>query len=174
MTRMTAEERRRHVLAVAVGQFARGGLHGTSTDDIAREAGISQPYLFRLFSTKKELFLAAVQLTFDRARAVLLGAAGDLRGREALKAMGQQYRQFLADRTLLLTQMHAFAACDDPDVRSLCQACFGKLWTDVSGVSEEEVVEFFAYGMLLNVAAAMDLPEVLHVPWVRACLRAET
>ena len=114
---MPAAERKELVLAAAIAEFAKGGLEGTSTEVIARRADISQPYLFRLFPTKKALFLAAVQRTFDRATQILVDAAGDLEGEEAMSAMGDAYREFLADRTLLLTQMHAFAACDDDEVR---------------------------------------------------------
>ncbi len=173
MVRMPAAERRELVLAAAVTEFARGGLEGTSTEAIARRADISQPYLFRLFPTKKALFLAAVERTFQRATQLLMDAAGERRGEEALHAMGEAYRDFLADRTLLLTQMHAFAACDDDEVRTLTQTAFGKLWmalADVSGASDEELVTFVAHGMLLNVAAAMDLTSVIDLPWVAACL----
>lgn len=173
MVRMSAEERRELVLAAAIAEFAKGGLEGTSTEVIARRADISQPYLFRLFPSKKALFLAAVQRTFDRATQLLVDAAGDLRGDEALQAMGDAYRSFLEDRTVLLTQMHAFAACDDDEVRALTQTCFGKLWqaiADASGADDEQLVTFVAFGMLLNVAAAMDLPSVMNVPWVEACL----
>src|SRR3954466_7495653 len=64
--RLTADERRAEIIEAAVKAFAQGGLDGTSTDDIARIAGVSQPYLFRLFGTKRELFLAAVGRCFDR------------------------------------------------------------------------------------------------------------
>ena len=51
--------------------FARGGLHGTSTEEIAEAAGISQPYLFRLFGTKKRLFVATRRALHGRhARAL--------------------------------------------------------------------------------------------------------
>ena len=60
-TRSTAAERRDAVLRAAQVAFARGGLHGTSTEEIAEAAGISQPYLFRLFGTKKKLFVASVE-----------------------------------------------------------------------------------------------------------------
>jgi AcrR family transcriptional regulator len=173
MSRLTAEERRAQVIRAAVAEFAQGGLAGTSTEDIARHAGISQPYLFRLFGSKKELFLAAVEYTFSRARETLLGAAGSLSGEEALHAMGDQYREFLADRTLLLTQLHAFAACGDEDVRQVVRSCFGKLWLDVAertGATDEQLSNFFGKGMLVNVAAAMDLTAVVDLPWVRACL----
>jgi AcrR family transcriptional regulator len=170
---MPAAERRELVLAAAITEFARGGLEGTSTEVIAERAGISQPYLFRLFPTKKALFLAAVERTFERATQILVDAAGDLRGEEAMAAMGDAYRTFLQERTLLLTQMHAFAACDDDDVRALTQTSFGKLWlavADATGTSDEELVNFVAHGMLLNVAAAMDLTSVMDLPWVAACL----
>ena len=63
--RQTAEERREAVLAAATREFAEKGLHGASTDTIARAAGISQPYLFRLFGSKKGLYLATVQRSKD-------------------------------------------------------------------------------------------------------------
>ena len=64
--RLTADERRAAIIEAAVTAFAEGGLAGTSTEEVARIAGVSQPYLFRLFGTKRELFLAAVGRCFDR------------------------------------------------------------------------------------------------------------
>ncbi len=174
--RMSSDERRDAVVQAAIVEFAKGGLVGTSTEDIARRAGISQPYLFRLFGTKKDLFLAAVERTFDRAQAILVEAAGDLTGMEAKMAMGAAYRSFLADRTLLLTQMHAYAACDDDDVRRVTQGRFGKLWltvAEITGLDDDSLIEFFGHGMLLTMAAAMDLMAVIDLPWVRACLGPE-
>jgi len=169
--RMSASERREQVLNAALAEFAARGLAGTSTEDVARRAGISQPYLFRLFPTKKGLFLALVQRCFERIAEVFTTAAGDHSGEDALMAMGDAYHQLLADRTLLLLQMHAYAACDDPDIRAATRAGFKELWLLVerlSGVSYERIVSFFAVGMLMNVAAAMDLPAV-DERWAKAC-----
>jgi len=169
--RMSASERREQVLNAALAEFAARGLAGTSTEDVARRAGISQPYLFRLFPTKKGLFLALVQRCFERIAEVFTTAAGDHSGEDALMAMGDAYHQLLADRTLLLLQMHAYAACDDPDIRAATRAGFKELWLLVerlSGVSYERIVSFFAVGMLMNVAAAMDLPAV-DERWAMAC-----
>src|SRR5204863_476321 len=58
--RKTADQRREEILVAAFDEFAEHGLHGTSTDVIARKAGVSQPYVFRLFGTKKELYLESV------------------------------------------------------------------------------------------------------------------
>src|SRR3954453_12202039 len=106
--RQTAEERRESVLRAALPEFAAGGLSGTSTEVIARRAGISQPYLFRLYSTKKALFLATVDLCFARVRTCFEQAAEGREGQDALAAMGAAYGNLLADRDLLLAQMHAY------------------------------------------------------------------
>ena len=169
--RMSASERREQVLNAALAEFAARGLAGTSTEDVARRAGISQPYLFRLFPTKKGLFLALVQRCFERIAEVFTTAAGDHSGEDALMAMGDAYHQLLADRTLLLLQLHAYAACDDPDIRAATRAGFKELWLLVerlSGVSYERIVSFFAVGMLMNAAAAMDLPAV-DERWAQWC-----
>ena len=172
---MTAAERRKSVLAAATVEFAQGGLAGTSTEAIARRAGISQPYLFRLFPTKKALFLAAVKQGFARVREqfeqAVVVPGGELSGEEALNAMGAAYLQLLDDRVFLLVQLHAYAACDDDEVRATTRRGFRDLWYTVeriSGVPLDGVRDFMAQGMLLNVVAAMDLGEVRE-RWARAC-----
>jgi AcrR family transcriptional regulator len=169
--RMKAGERREAVLAAAVTEFAARGLAGTSTEDVARRAGISQPYLFRLFPTKKALFLALVDRCFRQVAATFEAAAADRVGEEALEAMADAYHQLLQDRTLLLLQLHAYAACDDPEIRDATRTGFKQLWALVerlSGLPYDRVVMFFAMGMLMNVAAAMDLPAV-DERWTRWC-----
>lgn len=161
--RKTAEVRREEILEAAVKEFAQGGLHGTSTEDIARRAGISQPYLFRLFGTKKELFMASSRRCFARVLAAFQEAAGGTQGPEAMKAMGNAYDQLLKDRELLLGQMQVYAACSDPEIRDATRAGFAELFRyveDVTGAGTLEIRDFFAMGMLMNVAAAMDLPQI--------------
>ena len=161
--RMPAAERRELVLEAAVAEFAARGLAGTSTEDVARRAGISQPYLFRLFPTKKALFITLVERCFQRVRDTFAAAATDLTGDEALMAMADAYERLLEDRTLLLLQMQAYAACDDPDVRAATRTGYKQLWElseRLTGLPFQTIVDFFAVGMLMNVAAAMDLPSV--------------
>ena len=161
--RMPAAERRELVLEAAVAEFAAHGLAGTSTEDVARRAGISQPYLFRLFPTKKALFLALVEQCFHRVEDAFTAAVGDLTGEDALTAMGDEYERLLEDRTLLLLQMQIYAACDDPEIRVAARAGYKGLWERIeriTGLPFQRVVDFFAIGMLMNVAAAMDLPSV--------------
>src|SRR5215212_2517717 len=114
--RQSAEERRESILDAALIEFAERGLHGTSTEDIARRAGISQPYLFRLFGTKKELFIASVERCMRETKETFADAAAGKQGEEALQAMGSAYLDLLEDRTRLLGQMQAYVACEDADV----------------------------------------------------------
>jgi AcrR family transcriptional regulator len=169
-TRQTAEERREAVLTAALAAFAHGGLHGTSTEQIAVAAGISQPYLFRLFGTKKKLFVATVERCMEDTLELFRQAAGDLRGEAALDAMADAYVQMvLNDRPRLLAQMQAYAACDDPEVREAMRTGYGKLHLfveTVSGLPQEVVSHWFAVGKLLNVIAAMDLLGSRE-PWAR-------
>jgi AcrR family transcriptional regulator len=165
-TRMTADERREAIVAAGIEEFALHGLAGASTDVVARRAGVSQPYVFQLFGTKKELFLAVIKRAFDRTAIAFEDAASQQRaGRiedcnTVLEAMGHAYMDLLADRTLLLVQLQAYAACSDPDVQALVRAEYGRLYRMVqaaSAASDEDVHHFFAEGMLLNVGAAMGL-----------------
>jgi AcrR family transcriptional regulator len=161
--RKSAEVRREEILEAAMKEFAYGGLHGTSTEKIAQRAGISQPYLFRLFGTKKELFVASSRRCFDRVLASFQEAADGKTGPEAKQAMGQAYDRLLADREMLLGQMQTYAACSDPEIRDATRAGFAALFRYVeqaTGASTLEIRDFFALGMLMNVAAAMDLPQI--------------
>jgi AcrR family transcriptional regulator len=160
-TRQTADERRDAIVDAAMVEFADTGLAGTSTESIARRVGISQPYLFRLFGTKKELFLAAVERCFAETVQTFRDAArGATDGEDALDRMGQAYFQLISDKARLRMQMQAYAACDDPDVRRVVQRGYGELTgliLGLSGASAERVSHFMAKGMLLNVMASMDV-----------------
>src|ERR1700724_602368 len=118
-TRSTAQERRGELVTAALSEFAVGGMHGTSTEAIARRAGISHAYLFRLFGTKKQLFIACVALCFRRVLDTFAAAAVGATPQERLDAMGRAYREMLADRELLLAQMQLYAACSDPELREI-------------------------------------------------------
>jgi AcrR family transcriptional regulator len=166
-TRMSAPERREQILTAALREFARRGLHGTSTEDIARRAGISQPYLFRLFGTKKELFIASVERCMRETKETFVDAAAGKQGEEALHAMGYAYLDLLEDRTRLLGQMQAYVACDDAEVCAVVRKGYGELVEfveRVSGAPPEVVSAFFAKGMLLNVITAMSLLDA-DEPW---------
>ena len=162
-TRQTAEERRENVVSEATREFAAHGYAGTSTMDIAKRVGVSQPYLFQLFGTKKDLFIAAVHECFDRVRTRFESVAQEARKESAdpehlLHAMGMAYCALLADRDMLRLQMQAYAACDDADIQRVVRDEWTRLFDSVSsasGASQDDILHWLAEGMLMNVAAAI-------------------
>jgi AcrR family transcriptional regulator len=164
---MSGRQRRSQVLGIAAGEFADHGLHGASIEAIAHEAGITQAYVFRMFGTKKALFVELVGAAFDRFSDGMTQAADGTRGLSALTLMGAQYYELLADRTTLLLQLQGFAACGDSEVRDLVRARLARMWdtvADTAGLDPVTVKSFLAFGMLLNNVAALDIDE-LDEPW---------
>ena len=160
-TRKSATERRDEILEAALVEFAAHGLDGGSTEAIAKAAGISQPYVFRLFRTKKQLFMATIERCMRGTLEMFHTASAGLSGEEALHAIGEAYTERLAvDPTYLHAQMQSYAASDDPEIREVVRRGFGELVEYVERVSRlpsDRVSQFFAQGMLLNVIASMDL-----------------
>jgi AcrR family transcriptional regulator len=169
--RRSAAERREEVLAIAVRHFAEGGYNGTSTEAIAREAGISQPYLFRLFRTKRELFLACSDRACDHVAEAFRRAAEPVPAEQRLDAMGHAYvTELLPERHEIMLLLQSYAACADAAIQAHVRARFGELVQLVARLAEVDVADtfdFFSHGMLLNVIAALDLPAQIDVePWV--------
>jgi AcrR family transcriptional regulator len=171
--RKSREERREEILDAAQQVFAESGYHGASTEEIARRAGISQPYIFRLFGTKKDLFIAVDTRCFRQTLEMFQRAAEGLRGEEALQAIGRAYGRLLqTDRTYLRGQMAAYAACDDSEICEAVRNGYGDLVAyveRVSGAGPERVASFFAAGMLMNVLASMGLQDPTE-PWAQRLL----
>src|SRR3954447_4987727 len=133
--RKTADERRDEVLHAAIAEFALAGLHGTSTERIAQRVGLSQPYIFRLFATKKQLFIAAIERCFAETLALFQSATEGVEREGAMMAMGLAYREnLLPDQTRLLSQMQAYAACYDEDIRAVVRRGYGDLYEFVERV----------------------------------------
>ncbi len=172
--RKTAEERREDVLDAALEVFAEHGLSGASTDEIARKAGISQPYLFRLFRTKKELFIASTERCFRETLETFERAAEGKTGEEALQAMGEAYGELIrSNPNRLRGQMQTYAACADAEICAVARRGYGELVDFVeraTGVDSMRLSEFFARGMLINVIASMDLLDAKE-SWAQKLLR---
>jgi AcrR family transcriptional regulator len=165
---MSGVERRSQVLQIAAGEFATHGLHGASTEAIARSAEITQAYVFRIFGTKKALFLEVMVAAFERMTEGMRKAAGSKTGLDALTCMGAQYSEMLADHTSLLLQLQGFAACGDPEVRDAVRESFGRMWqmvAEATGLDPVTIKAFLAFGMLLNNGAALQVA-TLDERWV--------
>jgi AcrR family transcriptional regulator len=178
--RVSAAERREELISAAVVEFAKGGLHGTPVERIARRVGVAQPYVFSLFQSKRELFLAALERGFERLADTFRSAAADYReGRgpqeceDAMGAMGMAYKELLAsDRDYLMLQHQSYAACEDEIVRARVRHRYAQLVDlvrELSGAEPELVDDFIRHGMALNVAAALGVEELsVDCPWIQA------
>jgi len=176
--RVPAAERREELIAAAVHEFAQGGLHGTPVERIARRVGVAQPYVFSLFSNKRELFLAAIDRSFQRVADTFRAAAEDYReGRaadceDALEAMGRAYKRLLIDdRDYLMLQHQSYAACDDEVVRVRVRHRYAQLLDlaqELSAADPEQLDDFFRHGMALNVTAALGVEDLsIGCDWVQ-------
>ncbi len=166
---MSGSERRSQVLGIAADEFADHGLHGASTESMARSAEITQAYIFRMFGTKKALFLEVMVGAFDGMTEAMRAAAGSETGLDALSRMGARYHEMLADRTSLLLQLQGFAACGDPEIRDAVRDSFGRMWQMVAqttGLDPVTIKAFLAFGMLLNNGAALQVAD-LDEPWAQ-------
>jgi AcrR family transcriptional regulator len=165
--RLTAAERGEEVLQAAVQAFGASGYAGTKTDEIARLAGVSQPYVIRLFGTKQQLFLAVLQTVCDRIEQTFREAAEE---EPTLASLGSRYETFLAERELLLVLLHGFSASGDPAIGDVVRERFGGIYhlvRDLTGASPAETREFLGTGMLLTVMTAMQVlgPTAVQLPW---------
>jgi AcrR family transcriptional regulator len=176
--RVPAAERRDALIEAAIHEFAHGGLHGTPVERIARRVGVAQPYVFSLFPSKRELFLAAVERDFQLTEETFTRVAATLDRNaaapenEILEVIGNAYIELLdSHRDYLMLQHQAYAACDDPEIRARVRSCYARLVACIealSGADSERIDEFIAKGMWLNVAAAIGVEELSPTgSWVR-------
>jgi len=164
-TRMPAEERREQLLEAATRAFAHGGYHGTSTDAVAREAGVSQPYVVRTFGTKLALFLQVFGRATDKIRlafeAVLDEHPFDPDSEDDAARLGAAYTNLVSDRDLLQIMMHGYSAGGVEEIAELSRACMADIFRTISrtGWTPEGCRDFIAHGMLINVMLSMRAPE---------------
>jgi AcrR family transcriptional regulator len=166
-SRLSAAERTEQLVCAAVTAFSDSGYAGTSTDDVARLAGVSQPYVIRLFGTKQRLFLAGI----DRACGRIEQAFRDA-GPGELSSLASAFKQLLDSREFLAMLLHGFAASADPAVGAVVRQRFGRIYElvkELSGAEPEDVRRFLSTGMLLTVLASMKVvgPDaVAQEPWM--------
>ena len=176
--RWTADERREAILEAAISEFAEGGLAGASTEAVARRAGISHAYLFRLFGTKRELFLAAAERSYEQVLEAFREAADAHSGPGPIeRSLGEAYRRLIEDRKELRFQAYVRAvAAGDAEVRAVVRRRYGELFRWVqreAGLTTDEARLFFAVGLLIDTAAMLEMPELEdHGTWPRRATMA--
>lgn len=159
--RRTAEERRSEVVLAAMTEFGTYGYHGGSTERIAREAEISQPYVLRLFGTKLNLFVATLEhvcntvlQTWQRA---LDGSAA--KGWGALMLLGQSYTQGADTAMRFRMIMQGAAAASTPEIEVAINTHMDRLWTWVKTATESpdaDIQRFWAFGMMQTMGVSMN------------------
>ncbi len=177
--RVPASERRDALIEAAIHEFAQSGLHGTPVDRIARQVGVAQPYVFSLFHSKRELFLAAVDRCFERVSELMVHTAETFDPSDVpeddtvLLAMGDAYVEMLkTDRDSLMLQLQSYAACDDEVIRVRVRENYARLVRLIERLApeadQERIDNFFRYGMWLNVTAAMGVEDLsAGCEWIR-------
>lgn len=152
--------------------FSRTGYYATPVTEVAEAAGISPAYVFRLFDSKLGLFVAALEHCFARVLDALeqgVAAATTDDPDEVLAAMGDAYARLIADRELLMLQVHALSAGDVPEIAAALREGYARVVTFAaarSGATEQAVQQFIAYGQLCHLIVAAGL-EGMPQQWAR-------
>ncbi|MGO4299591.1 TetR/AcrR family transcriptional regulator [Leifsonia sp. RAF41] len=179
--RIPSAERRVQILEAASRVFGERGYFGATTDQIAREAGISQPYVVRMFGGKENLFVGVLTRSLERllvaftetietwkaegSPAVADGTAGVIVAGahgEVGRRLGLAYVSLIEDRGLLLSLMQAFSMGQDPTIGGRARDGFltiYRLLRDEAGFSPDEARSFLAEGMLLNTLLGLRLTD---------------
>jgi TetR/AcrR family transcriptional regulator len=171
--RMRAEDRRELVLEAATAVFGERGYVGTTTDAVARAAGVSQPYVVRMFGTKEALFLAVCERALGRLMHTFRTAITENPGlsrEEIHHRLGAAYSDLMIDRGLLLSLMHAFVLGSDPEIGRAARRGFlevYRLLRHEADFTPQEAQSFLASGMLLNTLIGLRMADDFDDPDVR-------
>jgi AcrR family transcriptional regulator len=165
---MRSEDRRELILEAATEVFGERGYVGSTTDAIARAAGVSQPYVVRMFGTKEDLFLEvlhrALRKLLHSFHAALLDTSPLPEGvaDEPGARIGRAYADLLTDRGLLLSLMHAFILGSDPVIGKAARDGFLQVYRFLrfeAGLSAEDADLFLAHGMMLNTMVGLRMAD---------------
>ena len=161
-TRMKSEDRRELILAAAAVVFGERGYVGATTDAVAKAAGISQPYVVRMFGTKAALFQAVLDRSLDKLIAGFREEIDEHRPTDDDLPMciGRRYVTLLSDRGLLLSLMQAFMLGADPEIGPTARAGFLRVYRllrDEAGFTPEQSTEFLSGGMMINTLVGLRM-----------------
>jgi AcrR family transcriptional regulator len=158
---MSSEERREQILAAALAVFGAKGYVGTTTDDVARAAGVSQPYVVRLFGTKENLFVAALDDALGRLLEAFREAADGEAPDELAQRIGHAYIELLQVRGLHQTLSHAFLLGAHPVIGPRARDGFARVWEFLrdAGFDVATAQAFLAQGMMINSLFGLRLAD---------------
>ena len=163
ITRMKAEDRRELIIESATAVFGDYGYYGTTTDQIARAAGVSQPYVVRMFGTKEKLFVEVLERALTLLLDAFRGAIANDDGQPLQRRLGLSYVALLAHRGLLLSLMHAFVLGSDPVIGERARDGFLQVYEFLrteAGMTSNEAGLFLAGGMLSNTMIGLRMTDM--------------
>lgn len=160
--RLSSEERREQILGAALAVFGARGYVGTTTDEVAKAAGVSQPYVVRLFGSKESLFLAALDEAVGRLLRAFRAAVADEGGDVPVdKRIAHAYIGLLDVRGLHQTLSHAFLLGSHPVIGPRARDAFAQVWEYLRavGFDPDAAMGFLAKGMLINTMIGLRLAD---------------
>ena len=159
---MASDARRILILDAATEVFGQRGYAGATTDQVAAAAGVSQPYVVRMFGTKEKLFLEVLRRDLDRLLIAFRAELGVVSDHSLGERLGLAYVDLLQDRGLLLSLMHGFVLGGDPVIGEVARCGFLDVYRflkNEAGFSPDDAAEFLAHGMLLNTLIGIRMTD---------------
>lgn len=170
--RLSADLRRRQIIEAAREVFSTQSYRKVGTADVAKAVGVSEPALYRYFSSKKELFLATLQSTAPKLLDVWQEIASDIDDPlETLWSIGVSYYDHLQNNEgNMKLQFQALSEADDPEIRAALRENFGSFVNFVAdtldegkrrGIVRDDIDSRLVAWQFLGIGLTLDLIHML-------------
>jgi AcrR family transcriptional regulator len=148
------------VVASAMFFFARAGYFGATTAEIARAAGISQAYLYRLFENKEALFVAVLHEVEQRITQGIDEALANAPSQESLStSLMRATDRLVAEAEASSVLLHAVAASQVPAIAEAVRDCYRHQVDALRrrGASDADIRSYFAWSQYANSMRAVGI-----------------
>lgn len=168
MVRSKGQDRKEEILEAGLEVFAQRGYYNTTTALIAEKAGISQPYVFRFFPTKEELFIAVLNRAFDRILHTFknVESSPEQLGNDMVKAYEELSVQYPNEIALQVIGIgiteEAIRAAAKEGLSSIRTYALERFKAAGIPDAERNATVFIAMGMMCNISYFLDLPELFE------------
>lgn len=167
MARPRNHNRKEEILDAGIEVFAEKGYYNTTTALIAEKAGISQPYVFKFFKTKEELFVAALDQAFER----ILVAFQKVESRpdQLVNKMIEAYEELAVSHPNEMSLQVIGLSVPEETIKNSTKQGLSRIRNftlekfQTTGITnaESEVTTFLARGILCNISFFLDFPELI-------------
>jgi AcrR family transcriptional regulator len=148
--------------------FAEKGYYNTTTALIAEKAGISQPYIFRFYKTKEELFVAVLDRAFERILQTFQNVESS--SEQIVANMVKAYEELSVSHPNEIALQVIGLSVTEESIRNCSKTGLSRIRNytlerfreaNVPN-AEREVTTFLARGILCNISYFLDFPEIMH------------